>query len=341
MGNVPNGLAVWENVVLPKIKASGIGKKYDCVIGISGGIDSSFVAYIAKQYGLRTLLVHASTGFDSNISKRNLQRILEYTGFDIVYPTVDAEDFRSVQIAYLKASVLDADVPADYLIETFERKTALDNKVKYVLSGGNFYADAFMPYSWTYPNKQDYTNLININRAYGFCDLKSFPKFGAWQVLVARYYKKLIYATPLNYVGYTRPKAFKILADKLGYEDYGEKHFENIFTRFYQAYILPTKFGIDKRKANYSNYIRSGGLTKEQALNKLHEPAYPTEMFVADKAFILNKLKLSDKEFDDIMALPIVSHKHFGSDAWIYNIEKPYLLCRRLGKKLLRYIHVI
>ncbi len=238
-------------------------------------------------------------------------------------------------MAYLWASVLDTDVPADYLIEAFIRNVALKHHVKYVLSGGNYYADAFMPYSWTFKNKQDWVNLRNINEKYGWKKLNSFPVFGAWQVLEARHIRKLIYATPLNYVGYTRPKAFKILRDVVGYEDYGEKHGENIFTRFYQCYILPVKFGIDKRKANYSNYIRSGGMTRQEALEKLTASPYDIFPFDDDKKFILDKLGLSEKDFAEIMAKPRVEHSVFGSDEWIYNFEKPYLWARRTAKRLL------
>lgn len=323
MGKIPDAFQVWKNTVEPKILESK-GGKYDSILGISGGIDSCYLAYsIKNRTKLNPLLIHAKNDvWDSAISKRNLQKVLDYTGFDIEYPEVDMKEYVALQRAYFYASVIDTDVPADYLIEAFIRLAAIKHKIHYVLSGGNYFADAFMPYSWTYPNKLDRVNMMNIYKRFGDgTPLKSFPKFGAYEVMKSKYLDKIIYRTPLNYFGYNRFEAIKELEQKIGFEMYADKHGENIFTRFYQNYILPTKFGVDKRKANYSNYIRAGGITRQQGLEMLKQPLYDPIQFVSDKVVILKTLGFSEKEFDMIMKLPVISHGEFGSDAWVYQSE--------------------
>lgn len=320
--SVDEGLSLWAGLV-QQMKREGEGKRADCIIGVSAGIDSSYVSYVAHEYGLKALLVHASNGFDSPVSQRNMKRILEHTDFELEKYTVDFEEFKSVQLAFLRASVIDTDVPSDYLIEAFIRKTALKNDIHYVLSGGNYFADAFMPTAWNYPNKHDFTNIRNINRRFGNgLKLKSFPKHGTFKVLWNKNRKKLRYVTPLNYIGYHRFEALKTLQKEWGYEAYGHKHGENIFTRFYQRHILPLKFGVDKRRANYSNYIRSGGLTREEALAKLEKPLYDPQKFEEDKTFVLVKLGLSEIAFKVIMDLPQVPHEAFGTDEWMFTAER-------------------
>jgi N-acetyl sugar amidotransferase len=323
MGKIPDGIKVWKETIEPTILKSKKGK-YDCVIGISGGIDSSYLAYLIKNKTvLSPLLVHVKNDiWDSDVSKRNLKRILDYTGFDIEYPSVKMNEYISLQRAYFYASVIDTDVPADYLIEAFIRKIAIKHKLQYILSGGNYFADAFMPYSWTYPNKLDRINMLNIYRLYGDgTPLTSFPVFGAYEYLKGRYIHKLKYTTPLNYFDYNRFEAIAELEKELGYEMYADKHGENIFTRFYQNYILPVKFGVDKRKANYSNYIRAGGITREQGLAMLSKPLYDPRMFASDKKIVLSTLRFSEEEFDKIMNLAVMPHELFGSDKWVYNTE--------------------
>lgn len=310
-GKVSYGLERWKFLV-EEIKEKGKNNPYDCIIGVSGGVDSSFVCYVAEKAGLRCVIVHVNNGFDSEVSRHNVKRIFENTGFFYVERSVPPEEFRDVQVAYLKSGVIDADVPSDYLIEHFVRKTALRYDIPYVLSGGNYFADCFMPTSWNYPYKSDWTNLRNIHRQFGNgVSLKHFPKHGALRLMWIHGFK-LQYVKPLNYVGYDRFKAKKTLEREWKWKDYGEKHGENILSRFYQNYILYRKYGVDKRRANYSNYIRSGGMTREEALKRLKSPPWYN---AADLYFILDKLGLTYEEFIWIMdEVPIRSHEEFGSN---------------------------
>jgi hypothetical protein len=324
-GVVENGKEIWEKELMPEIVKTGKNHKYNCVIGVSGGVDSTYLCYIIKQYPeIKPLLVHVGSCFDTELAKNNLKIIQEKTGYDLVVPNIAENELIALIKAYLYASVMDTDVPADYLIEACNRINAEKNHVQYLLSGGNYMADAFMPYSWTFPNKLDRYNLKQIYRKFGDgTPLKTIPKYGAKQVLWGKYIHHLKYKTPLNYFNYSRFEAFDILKKEWGYNIYGEKHGENIFTRFYQCYILPKKFWIDKRKANYSNYIRSGFMTREEALRKIkEEPIYDPEMYKSDRAFVLQKLGMDDKEFDRIMALPEVKHEVFGTDKVVYEYEE-------------------
>lgn len=340
------GLTMWTKKV-EEIKEHGKGKKYDCLIGFSGGIDSSYLCYIAKEYLLKPLLLHVKNEFDSEVSKNNIQRTISHTGFDYKECALDFEEFKSLQLAFLRASVIDADVPTDYAIEAFNRTTARKNRIKYILCGGNFFADAFMPKHWTYSNKNDYAHIVSVHKRFGN-DIKlgTVPKYGAWQIIRDKYMKRIEFLSPLNCVGYDRFKALKILQNKWGYEAYGDKHGENILSRFYQQHILPMKFGVDKRKANYSNYVRSGGMTRDEALAKLEEPLYSQEKFADDKNSVLTKLGLSNTQFDRLMSLPIRSHSEFRSDTWIYSLERKVrcsskrvmrnLFGKRLSEKIVR-----
>jgi hypothetical protein len=324
-GKIPNGKEVWDNEVLPQIIKAGQGHKYNAVIGVSGGVDSTYLCYLLKRDypQINPLLVHLGGCFDSEISKNNLKIIVDKTGWDLVQPAIAENEFIALIKAYLYASVIDTDVPADYLLEAVNRINAEKNHIHNLLSGGNYFADAFMPYSWTFPNKLDLTNLMHIYKKFGDgTPLTTIPKYGVWQVMRAKYFRNLTYRTPLNFLGYQRFEAFDILKKEWGYNIYGEKHGENIFTRFYQCYILPQKFWIDKRKANYSNYIRSGGMTRDEALYKIkNEPIYDPELYKTDRAFVLQKLNLTDSAFEDIMKLPPNKHEVFGTDQWIYNVE--------------------
>ena len=297
--------------------------KYDCLIGASGGLDSSYLCYIARKHDLKALLVNVDNSFNSDTANRNLKIIKDKTGFDWYSPSMSFDEFRELQLAFLRASVIDTDLPSDYLIEAFIHILARKHKIKYIFSGGNYFADAFMPTAWNYPNKTDYTNIMNVYKKFGnSAKLKTLPKYGAFQVLQDKYLHKIKYVTPLNLVCYNRFEALKTLQKEWKYEAYDDKHGENIFTRFYQRYILPVKFGVDKRIANYSNYIRSNGMTRNEALRLLRKSAYDYPVFENDKKFILEKLGLSGKEFVDIMALPVRSHKESGSDDWLYKLEK-------------------
>lgn len=339
-GKVPNALQIWMKLI-QDMKKDGLGKPYDCVMGISGGVDSSYLCHVVKEAGLRSICVHVDNGFNSEFSKRNMGIVLEKTGFDCEFVSVDPEEFRSLLLAYLRASVLDTDVPADYAIEAVQYRVALKYGLKHILSGWNYHNEAFMPSAWTYRNKNDHTNLRNIHNRFGEgVKLRLFPHWGALEMIINRKLYGLRKIAPLNYVGYTKKAAVEWLKKNWGWQEYKDKHGENIFSRFYQRYILYTKFGIDKRKSHYSNLIRSGGMTRAEACEELKKHPYDPLQYKSDKAFILKKLRIAEGDLTHIMAQPPRKHAEFGSDERWINLARRIATyrkrMRRLAGRLLR-----
>ena len=297
--------------ILNKIKQDGKGKQYDCVTGISGGVDSSYLVYMAKKWGLRPLIVHFDNGWNSKIAANNINNIIQKTGFDLYTIVVDWEEFRDLQLAYIKASVVDIEVPTDHAISGSLYKLAAKYKVKYILSGNNVVTEAILPPSWIF-HKNDYKNLVNINQKYSSRTLKTYPLFGLKQQFLYGLGNGMQTICPLNYIPYTKAEAKQIIIKNMDWEDYGGKHYESIFTKFYQAYILPHKFHIDKRKPHLSNLIFSGQLTKAEALAELGKPLYTKLKLKEEKEYVLKKLGLTEPEFEALMKQPRIEHSFYG-----------------------------
>lgn len=296
-----------------RIKAAGKGKPYDCLIGLSGGVDSTYVAYLVKQLGLRPLAVHLDNGWNSELAVKNIENIVTRLGIDLYTLVVNWEEFRDIQLSYLKASVVDIEVVSDHAIFATMYKLAKEKGIGYVISGGNIVTEFIMPPSWLY-HKMDFANLADIHNRYGSVKLKTYPTFDFKKYV---YYTGMLKLTPislLNYVPYNKQEVKEIIKKELDWRDYGGKHYESVFTKFYQAYILPEKFKIDKRKAHLSTLICSGQMTREEALKELELPIYDPQELKQDKEFVLKKLGLSEAEFDAIMKLPPRPHSDFKSD---------------------------
>jgi N-acetyl sugar amidotransferase len=299
--------------IISTIKVAGKGKKYDCLIGLSGGIDSTYVAYLAKQYGLRPLAVHLDNGWDSELAVKNVENIITHCGFDLYTLVVNWEEFRDIQLAYLKASVVDIEVVSDHAIQATMYKLAKENKINYVLSGTNIVTEFIMPGAWLY-SKLDYSNLKDIHNQYGERKIKTYPTVNFYRFIYYNNFLKLLPISILNFVDYNKVLAKEIIKKELDWRDYGGKHYESLFTKFYQACILPVKFNIDKRKAHYSTLICSGQMTREDALEEMKKPLYNESELKSDKEYVLKKLGLSENEFEKIMNTPIRSHKEFNTD---------------------------
>lgn len=299
-------------VLVDKIKMAGKGKSYDCIMGVSGGVDSTYVAWQAKQLGLRPLVVHFDNGWNSELSVKNIENIISKLGFDLYTYVIDWEEFRDLQLAYLKASVLDIEFPTDHAIVAMMYRLAHQHGIKYILSGFNIATEGILPTAWRW-TKMDLLNLHSIHKAYGKVKLKSFPTMGFWKGIYYQYVYKIQFVQLLNYLDYDKKEAKELIARELGWKDYGGKHYESIFTRFYQGYILPRKFNIDKRKAHLSSLICSGQMTKEEALMEMKKDIYDPEQLAIDKEFVIKKFGLTDTEFEHIMNQPVRSHLDFGS----------------------------
>jgi N-acetyl sugar amidotransferase len=299
--------------IADQIKSQTKGKQYDCIVGLSGGADSTYLALLAKEIGLNPLLVHFDYGWNSELAVKNIESTVSKLGLDLYTYVMDWEEFKDLQRAYFKASVLDLDVPADHMIFGALFKVASKYKIKHILSGNNVATEHTLPKAWNY-NKFDLVNLKSIHKKFGEGKLKKLPKLGLWHYAFYQLFNGINTYNPLNYVDYNKDQIKLVIKDKLDWKDYGGKHHESVFTRFYQGYILPNKFGIDKRKAHLSNLIFAGQISKKEALDELNNPAYDLNLQKSDLVYVGKKLGFTSDEFAQILSLPNKSHLDFETD---------------------------
>ena len=296
--------------LIKQIKQSGKNKEYDCVLGISGGCDSCYAACIAKNLGLRVLAVHMDNGWDSEISVSNIKNVIEKLGVSYQSYVLDWEEFRGIQLAFLKASVPEIETPTDIAIQGVLHKVAAKYNIKYIISGSNYATEGILPKSWHY-NSKDVKYLNSIHKQFGNKKLKTFPTFSALQEMYYKYVKgiRLIYL--LNYLPYNKKEAMEVLEQKFGWKYYGKKHHESTFTGFVQSYILPEKFQIDYRLSTSSSKICSDTITREEALLELTKEFYEPEKATAVKEYVCKKLGITIKEFDAMMASPPKTYRDY------------------------------
>ncbi len=296
-----------------QIRAEGAGKPYDCLIGLSGGVDSTYVAWLVKQYGLRPLAVHLDNGWNSELAVKNIENIISKLNIDLYTLVVNWEEFKDIQLAYLKASVVDIEVVSDHAIFATMYKLAREKKIGYIISGTNVVTEHIMPPSWLY-KKMDYANLKDIHDRFGKVKRKTYPTFDFKKYVYYSAFLKLNPISILNYVPYNKKEIKEFIQKELDWRDYGGKHYESAFTKFYQAYILPEKFHIDKRKAHLSTLICAGQITKEEALKELAQPLYDAKSLEADIDYVCKKFGMSREEFTAIMKAPVHKHQDFKTD---------------------------
>ncbi|HIA12491.1 MAG TPA: N-acetyl sugar amidotransferase [Flavobacteriales bacterium] len=300
--------------ILDTIKKVGKDHEYDCIIGISGGVDSTYLAYLVKQeFGLRPYAVHLDNGWNSKLAVKNIRNILKRLEIDLYTHVIDWEEFKSLQKAYFAASVIDIEAITDHSINAVLYQVAAENNVKYILKGFNNATEKIMPKSWTF-NKRDAINIQDINDKYGTIKLSSFPLMSNEKLNDYEKSMKIQTISPFNYIKFDKDAAKKLIIDELGWVDYGGKHYESIFTRFYQGYILPRKFSVDKRKAHYSNLICAGVMARKDALEEIKQAPYDEEMIKEDYEYVTKKLEYSKEEFESILKAPVKSHFNYKTD---------------------------
>ena len=300
------------------IKDQGKYKKYDCILGLSGGVDSTYLCLLAKEYGLNPLIVHFDNGWNSELAVKNIENVVNILGFDLYTYVVDWNEFRELQLSYLKASVVDVEVLTDHAFMAVLYEQARKWRIRYVLAGMNVVTEQVLPPSWIF-NKTDDVNIKTIQKKFGTLGLSSirtFPFMNNETRWYCRNILKMQTVTPLNFLDYKYEEVKKRIIRELSWQDYGGKHYESIWTRFYQGYILPKKFNIDKRKAHLSNLIFSGQISKEQAINKIQEPALRKQVLNQDKAYCLKKIGVSPESFNKLLAKPRREHSE-------YNTQRP------------------
>jgi len=288
--------------IVEQIKSSGRGRAYDCVIGVSGGVDSTYVAYMMKQLGLHPLAVHLDNGWNHELAVNNIEKVLRRLEIDLYTHVIDWPEFSDLQLSFLKASTPDGEIPTDHAIVALLYQVAAREKIKHIVLGTNLVSESIMPLKWGY-GYSDFRYIKTVHKTFGTRPLKTFPHYSLIRLFEYTVMRGIRLVPILNYLDYDRAKAMQTLEKDLGWAYYGGKHYESIYTRFFQAYVLPRKFNIDKRKAHYSNLILSGQLDRVEALKMLETPLYQSEKQELDRRYAVKKLNITETEFDRIMAL--------------------------------------
>lgn len=307
--------------LVSEIKSAGSGKPYDCIIGISGGVDSTYVAWLVKSLGLRPLAVHLDNGWNSELAVANIEKTLRTLGIDLYTHVIDWEEFRDLQVSFLKASTPDGEVPTDHAIFALLYRLASKNGIRHVITGTNVVTEAILPEKWGY-GYFDWRYVKDIHKRFGSARLSTYPHFSIGQLAYYVFIRKIRMVSILNYVEYDKAGAMRLLQDELDWVYYGGKHYESIYTRFYQAYILPQKFNIDKRKAHYSNLVCSGQMTRDEALLHMAEPVCPDEVIAQDREYVIKKLRLSEDDFQKIMKLPNLTFESYRTSHALFERAK-------------------
>ena len=298
-----------------KIKADGKGKDHDCLIGLSGGVDSSYVVYLAKEkFGLRPLLYHVDAGWNSQQAVNNIEKLVDGLELDLFTEVINWPEIRDLQLAYFKSGVAHLDTPQDHAFFAGLYNYAARTGSKYILTGANYSTECVRePLEWHY-HASDLMNLKDIHKKYGTSPLKSYPTSDIFTFkLYYRYVKGIQVVKPLNHVPYIKEEAMDELVERFGWQKYAHKHHESRFTRFYEGYWLPTKFGFDKRRAHFSSLILTEQLSRDDALHKIEQPAYPRDEMAQDMEYIANKLGISVTELEGYRDGPNRSYRDFAN----------------------------
>lgn len=316
--------------IVQKIKKEGEGKDFDCIMGVSGGIDSSYLMYVAKEeFGLRPLVFHVDAGWNSQIAVNNIEKLIDGLGLDLYTDVIDWEEMKDLQLAYFKSGVPHIDVPQDHAFFATMYNFANKYKIKYILTGANYSTECVRnPKEWMY-FQSDSIQLKDIHKKFGQRPLINFPITSIlWHKVYLRYVKGITVVKPLDYVPYHKEEAMQLLVDRFGWQRYPQKHFESRFTRFYESYWLPKKFNYDTRKVQFSSLILTNQMTREEALEKLSRPAYDEETIHHEFEYVATKLGISVEELQGYMDAPNKTYKDYKSQESIY----------WLGSKAMRFL---
>lgn len=304
--------------IVAAIKKEGRDKEYDCALGLSGGIDSSYMAYKAKELGLRPLVIHVDAGWNSELAVSNIEKICHTLGYDLHTHVVDWEQMKDLQLAFLRSGTANQDIPQDHAFFVALYSFVIKNKIRYILNGSNIATEGILPAAWGY-NAMDAKYLKAIHQQFGGQSLKGYPTVSFFQYHVYYpYIRRMRVVRMLNYMPYNREEAKQLLINKLGWKDYGAKHFESRFTKFFQAYFLPTRFGYDKKRAHLSSLVVSGQLSREAAMAEMEATKYPEYEMREDRAYVLKKLGLSEEEFERFLHMPLKTYRDYPNNAMLY-----------------------
>ncbi|MGK5002840.1 N-acetyl sugar amidotransferase [Janthinobacterium rivuli] len=317
--------------VADKIKLEGQGKPFDCILGMSGGLDSSYLLHLAvKKYGLRPLVFHVDGGWNSDIAVSNIQMLVDGLGMDLYTEVINWEEMKDLQLAFFKSGVPHLDIPQDHAFVATLYHFANKHKIKYILNGGNVSTECVRnPLDWLYYGT-DLRQIRDIHGRFGKRKLKTFPFSGIlFHKFYLRYIKGVRVVKPLDYMPYSKKIAIDTLASTYGWRAYPQKHFESRFTRFYEGYWLPTRFGMDTRRVQFSSLILTKQMTREEALEELRKPAHNPATIDEEFDYIATKLDISSDELRDCMNLPKKSYRDYKNQRVLFNLGAAIL--KKLG----------
>ena len=315
------GAAMFRAMVA-RIKAAGEGKPFDCIMGMSGGLDSSYLLHLAvSEFGLRPLVFHVDGGWNTDIAVNNIQVIVDKLGLDLYTEVINWQEMRDFQLAFFKAGVPHLDIPQDHAFVATLYHFAHKHNIKYILNGGNFATECVRnPLEWLYYGT-DMAQLRDIHRRFGTIPLRTYPFSSIlFHKVYLRYIRGVQVVKPLNLLPYTKEHASKTLAETYGWRPYPQKHFESRFTRFYEGYWLPTRFGYDTRRVQYSSLILTGQMTRVDALERLKKPAYDPATIDEDFEYIATKLGISVAELRGYHEMPLKTYRDYKNREWMFDL---------------------
>ncbi|MCB0322669.1 MAG: N-acetyl sugar amidotransferase [Bdellovibrionales bacterium] len=324
--------------VADEIRQAGRGRDFDCILGISGGIDSSYLAYIAKErMGLRPLIFHVDAGWNSQQAVNNIEVLINHLGLDLYTEVINWQEMRDLQLAFFKAGVAHLDTPQDHAFFATMYNFAAKYRIKYILTGANYATECVKnPIAWHY-HASDLRQIRDIHRQFGTVPLRTFPLANILRYKVQyRFLKGVRVVKPLNYVPYVKDEAMQFLAERFAWQPYPQKHFESRFTKFYEGFWLPTKFGYDKRKVQFSSLILSGQMTRDEALRRLAEPPYDEATIHHDFEYVATKLGISGTELKSYLDAPNKSYRDYRSQIELFNLGVKVLRSLGVERRVIR-----
>jgi N-acetyl sugar amidotransferase len=316
--------------IVEKARRRAHGKRYDCIIGVSGGVDSTYLAYyVTKILKLRPLAVHLDNGWDSELAVQNIERMLRKLDIDLETEILDWHEFRSLQLAFLKSSTPDSEIPTDHAIFSTLYRTALTEGVGTIFLGVNRVTEFILPKLWSYGHR-DWTYIDAINRRFGAAPLKTYPHTSVWRFFYLFKVRTIEVIRLYDYIDFDKKAVEAFIAAELGWQPYAAKHYESLYTKFYQGYLMPRKFGFDKRRAHLSSLICAGQVSRDQALAELQQPSLPPEDEAAMLDYVAKKLGIARDEFERICALPLKTYRDYPS----VETDRLIALAKRVYRRL-------
>ena len=322
--------------VIKAIKKEGKGKDFDCILGLSGGVDSSYLAHIAvKELGLRPLVFHVDAGWNSQTAVNNIQRLVDGLGLDLFTEVINWEEMKDLQLAFFKAGVDHIDTPQDHAFFATMYKYAAKYKIKYILNGGNYSTECIdNPLDWHY-HASDLTQLKDIHSKFGTMKLDTFPLSNVLTYKIFyRYFKGVRVVKPLNFVEYNKQKAIDLLQGTYGWQPYPQKHFESRFTKFYEGYWQPKKFNVDKRRVQFSSLIVTEQMKREDALEALKKPAMSEDEARQEFEFVAKKLGITTEELQSYMDAPNKSYRDYKNQKGVFDLGMKIMIALGLYRNI-------